>query len=93
MGDSSEWQEKIMAKLNSLTYTYLQQGGIYHSDSHGKWVDVAKMHPTHARNAALKLIREAEVWAEEAGVSTASPVLWMTVQPLFVALVDRAGFR
>lgn len=80
------------SKLNSMIYAYLQQSTIYHSDSKGEWVELEKMHPTHARNAAAKLICEAEVWAEEAGIKTESPILWMTVQPLFVTLVDRAGF-
>lgn len=79
-------------RLHALTYAYLQQVAIYHSDSKGEWVDVAKMHPAHAKNAAAKMLDEAEAWAEDAMVYPANATLWMSAQPLFRALVDRAGF-
>jgi hypothetical protein len=57
-------------------------------------VKIEDMHPKHAANAAQKLLREAHIWANEAGMHTSHdsyPQLWMTTTKLFQALTWRAG--
>lgn len=70
---------------------YFAQGLQYHSDSKGELLFIPSVHPRHAGNAAVKLLREARFWAEQCGVASAFPELWMTQQPLFIALRTRAG--
>jgi hypothetical protein len=70
--------------------TYLDQNEIFRSSTDGQ-VKIADMHPNHARNAAHVLLTRSDIWALDAGVETASALLWMTTRPLFLALRTRAG--
>ena len=63
----------------------------YYSASKDELMLIADMHRTHAANAAERLLADAETWMLDAGVYAARPKLWMTTQPVFVALVKRAG--
>lgn len=70
---------------------YFGQTEFYYSESTECAVAIEQMHPYHAANAAQKLLRDAAHWAQEAGVTTNHPMLWMTTTKLFNALVWRAG--
>lgn len=72
---------------------YFSQRIQYFSERRGEFQVISQIHPKHAANAAEKLLREAEFWANESGVPMYySPTLWMSTTPLFRALVTRAGF-
>lgn len=70
---------------------YFDQTEHYFSESKEEVQRISEMHPNHAANAAAKLLRDAAFWAQEAGVTTRHPELWMTTTKLFGALVWRAG--
>ena len=70
---------------------YFAQKTLYYSASKGEMLFVYSMNPRYAENAAAKLLREADLWAKDAGVDVRHPALWMTTMPLFGALVERAG--
>jgi hypothetical protein len=70
---------------------YLGQSERYFSESKEEVQEIQDMHPRHAANAANKLLRDASMWAREAGVVTQHPMLWMTTTKLFQALTWRAG--
>jgi predicted nuclease with RNAse H fold len=74
---------------------YLRQVQVYHSDSKGEMVPVAEMHPRHAANAAQKMLMQADEWVRDAGAGQHAQRfsdLWLIGQPLFQALVERAGY-
>ncbi len=70
---------------------YFDQAEFYYSESKEEPQRIEDMHAVHAANAAQKLLRDADVWAKEAGVRDAYPQLWMTTTKLFQALTWRAG--
>lgn len=80
-----------MALENLVRKVYFEQTEHYLSETKEELVKIDRMVPRHAANAAAKLLREADFWAEEAGVTTEHPQLWMTTTKLFSALVWRAG--
>lgn len=71
--------------------SYFRQRIQYFSQCRGEFQVISDLHPKHAANAAEKLLREADVWAKESAVDTEHPILWMSAQPLYRALVLRAG--
>jgi hypothetical protein len=75
---------KILQKL------YFSQDEHYFSESQDTLIEIRAMVPTHAGNAANKLLDEAHVWADEAGVESVWPRVWITTTPLFRALAQRA---
>jgi len=76
----------------NLVSAYLAQTEIYYSDSTTDMIHIAGMVRAHAGNAAAKMLRECTAWAEDARVAPKDATLWMTAQPLFRALVNRAGY-
>ncbi len=68
---------------------YFAQDVQYYSESKGTFQAIDQMHPRHAMNAALRMAREADFWAKEAGISIAAPELWLTTTPLYRALAGR----
>ena len=80
-----------MALENLVRKVYFEQTEHYLSESKPELVKIDRMAPYHAANAAQKLLRDAAFWAQEAGVTTNHPMLWMTTTKLFGALVWRAG--
>jgi hypothetical protein len=67
---------------------YLEQGETYWSASKRAAQPVRDMYPRYARNAAHRLLLDADHWAPD---TVGSPLLWMTARPLFLALRARAG--
>jgi hypothetical protein len=74
-----------------LIRAYFRQADLYHSDSKQDMLPIKGMAAPHAANAAERLVRDADFWAKEAGVDTRHPVLWMSQQPLWRALLDSSG--
>jgi hypothetical protein len=74
-----------------LVREYLKQDAVYVSASKRTLAPIASMPRPHARNSAARLLRECLRWAHDADVEPLDAALWMTAQPLFRALVDRAG--
>jgi hypothetical protein len=71
---------------------YLEQTEQYFSESKDEFLQVKEMHPRHAANAAVRYVKDAAIWADEAGAQDVkSPGHWMIQRPLFVALVLRAN--
>jgi hypothetical protein len=76
----------------NLIKGYLEQTEQYFSESKDAFLQVKEMHPRHAANAAVRYVKDAAIWADEAGVQNVTqPGRWMIQQPLFVALVMRAN--
>ncbi len=77
--------------MQAIVKAYFQQDVSYVSESKEEIKPIATMHPRHAGNAAVKLLRESQRWAEAAGLGdTGFPQIWMTTTPLFIALARRA---
>jgi hypothetical protein len=76
---------------NLLIRMHLAQTTHYLSQGSETVRTVTDMNPKHAANAAEKMLGDADIWADAAGVITDYPLLWMTRQPLFQALIERAG--
>lgn len=77
--------------MEKLIRAYFAQNVQYFSASGQRMRTIVRMPPEYAANAAEKLLREAVLWAHEAGVDTRRPALWMARTPLFQALITRAG--
>lgn len=77
--------------MEGMMMAYFNQGREYFSESGRVMRPVSAMHPTHAANAADRLLRDASFWADEAGMVTRYPRLWMTTRPLFRALLAQSG--
>jgi acetoin utilization deacetylase AcuC-like enzyme len=81
------------ARTTALIAGYFNQGTHYNSASKGAMIPIAEMPPTHAANAAEKLLTEAEHWANEAGQLTERPrrpYTWAASTPLVRALWTRS---
>jgi hypothetical protein len=73
---------------------YFGQRLRYASMSKGVLVPISQMDQRHAANAAARLLADAYTMAEDCGevaVTIPSATLWMMHQPLWQALVARAG--
>lgn len=68
---------------------YFEQDAQYFSESKGAFQPIARMHQRHAMNAALRLVREADFHAKEAGMDSVPAELWVTTTPLYRALAMR----
>lgn len=79
------------ASKTIIQAVYFGQTEFYYSEFKEKAWPIDHMAPQYAANAAQKLLRDAAYWAQEAGVTTDHPMLWMTTTKLFNALVWRAG--
>jgi predicted metal-dependent HD superfamily phosphohydrolase len=76
---------------SKLLALYFGQKRHYHSSQRNEVLVIAAMAPRHCANAAEKLLREAEMWAQDCAVDTAYPTLWMATTPLFQALAKRGA--
>lgn len=76
--------------MPELIKAYFSQDVQYFSESRETLRLIATMNPKYAANAADKLLRQASFWADEAGVITPHPALWVATSPLFRALTERA---
>lgn len=70
---------------------YFEQSRVYHSSHRNDVLTIAAMAPQHCANAAERLLREAEMWAQDCDVQTNYPQLWMTTTALFQALAKRGA--
>lgn len=70
---------------------YFDQKRHYHSSTRNEVVVIATMAPQHCANAAERLLRESEMWAQDCDVQTNYPQLWMTTTALFQALAKRGA--
>lgn len=70
---------------------YFEQSRVYHSSRRNDVLTIAAMAARHCANAAEKLLREAEMWAQDCDVQTNYPQLWMTTTALFQALAKRGA--
>lgn len=77
------------ARTAALIAGHFNQGTHYYSESKGATIPIAEMAPKHAANAAERLLRDAEHWASEAGV-TERPFTWAAETPLVRALWARS---
>ncbi len=80
-----------------LRLTYFSQSEHYVSDSKGSLIPIRVMERNHAANAARRLLADADTYAADSGQYTdaygkvKSAAVWMIRQPLWQALVARAG--
>lgn len=74
----------------ALIRGYLNQDTLYFSERQEALLDIKSMNPFHAGNAAEKMLREANRWAQDSGTDPRRPILWMTSLPVFQALLTRA---
>lgn len=82
--------ELDVAHITAATRAYFAQGHVYGSFGSERVLDIKRMPPQHARNAAQKLIRECELWMRAAGEDEPDALMWMISTPLHRALMDRA---
>jgi hypothetical protein len=77
----------------ALVAGYFGQGTHYYSARKGAMIPIAEMEPTHAANAAEKLLAEALHWANESGQLAERPrrpFTWAASTPLVRALWTRS---
>lgn len=80
-------------QTTALVAGYFNQGTHYYSESKGAMIPIAEMAPTHAANAAERLLAEAIHWANEAGQLAERPrrpFIWAARTPLVRALWARS---
>jgi len=68
---------------------YLDQTTLYYSASKDSMIPIAGMDARHAANAAEKMIRDAQVWADDAGYQGLTPGVWVAGSPVVQALHAR----
>lgn len=84
-------REMVAWSSPQLLVLYFDQKRHYHSSQRNEVLVIAAMAPKHCANAAAKLLREADMWAQDCAVDTAYPTLWMATTPLFQALAKRGA--
>lgn len=83
--------ELDVAHITAATRAYFAQGHVYGSFGSERVLDIKRMPPQHARNAAAKMLREADSWALAAGAEDEPDAkMWLISTPLHRALMDRA---
>lgn len=75
---------------DKMIQAYLGQSIMYYSASKDALIPIAGMAPSHAANAADRMIRDAVTWRTQAGLQRARGAAgWMAIQPVVQALANR----
>lgn len=76
--------------MQKMTKIYFSQTEIYYSESKDSMLKIQDMDPTHAGNAARRLLQDSQGWAQDAGCTGHAHASWMLSTPLWNALYQRA---